>query len=118
MEGITILEEQILYRPNLFVLYLLISGFICIIIWAYTLVFDIFDKKTNLIFFGIGILGMLLSLPMSAILQSTPTNEAIYTVRIEEKIDLNEFLNNYEIVEHEKYSNIYKIKGKRIMVEE
>jgi len=110
MEGITILEEQILYRPSLFVLYLCIIGVISFTI-GMILFLDFNNEKIGGILLLFGVANLIFGICLSSFLHGAPNNKAIYTIRVEEKIDLNEFLNNYEIVEHEKYSNIYKIKG-------
>lgn len=115
MEGLTVLEEQIIYGPNPIGAYILCSSAIAIVI-GFTLSF-IFDIDC-LIICIISLLSFVLGIFISVLPGGTPTDKAIYTVRIEEKIDLNEFLNNYEVVKHEKYSNIYKIKGKKMILEE
>lgn len=109
MEGITILETQVAYEINLFGICFLIFGVVCMAIG--TILIIIFDHDTAAPFlFSITSLVIILGLFIT-IIPTPSSDKAIYIVKIEEKVDLNEFLSKYEIISHEKYSNIYKIKG-------
>ena len=110
MQGITILEENIGYNPNPFCMYLIITGMIGLIVSLFILLeFDLEEIST--IILTTSVITFLSGMLLCVIIKGPPSGKATYIVRIEEKIDLNELLNNYEILEHEKYSNIYKIRG-------
>ena len=109
MEGITILETQVAYDPNLLGICFLIFGIVCTAIGTILIIIFDYDAiapfliSINLFIIIFGLFMIIIPIPSS--------NKAIYTVKIEEKVNLNEFLSRYEIISHEKYSNIYKIKG-------
>lgn len=84
MEGITILEENIIHSPNLISIYLFISGIIVLIVdIALITAFDIEEISLNL--FIIGMLTLFTGFITSATIPGPPTNQARYIIRIEKK---------------------------------
>lgn len=115
MEGITILEEHILHGPSLISEWLTISGIISITLGMFFLLTDLVSEDDCeipiLILLVGGTLSFLVGLLTISIIPGPPTDQARYIIRVEEKVNMNELLNNYKIINHEKYSNIYEIEG-------
>lgn len=110
MEGITIINQTEIVKPNIIfiilgIVLILISGIVCSILFL--------KKDGNLFYLALLVGTIIIIIPVSTFFSmrySVPTGKYEYQVTIDDSVSINEFYEKYEIVEVN--GKIYTIREK------
>lgn len=109
----TILEKVPIYTSNPIFGHIVAIGFLMIIVSMLALMplAELGSDKIAaipLIFVGLGFIALMTGIILFCNIQ-VETGRYRYTIKCDESISINELYNNYKIIDHPKYSDIYVV---------